>query len=190
MIDDLIPWKEELVKTAERLRKKKTQTRWTERSGFIVERDIMVGAYAVRRLIEAWKVSDVLVATRIRVEQHAPLDKEPTPWNRWHWWELYDLDRATKGTLSLAETCSQIIHSWIWAVSATESDEFNGIYVVSDRKRTSGLYFIHVDALIELFDRVGSEDIIHKEWRDDVGFTKIEADPTTVPCLGWLIAPQ
>ena len=56
MITDSIPWKEEPLRVANRLKKKKFQVRWTERSSFLVEGDIMVSAYSVRRL-EARKLT-------------------------------------------------------------------------------------------------------------------------------------
>lgn len=52
MIDDSIPWKDELVKVAGRLDVKMKQKRWTDRTGYLIERDLMVSAYAMRKLID------------------------------------------------------------------------------------------------------------------------------------------
>ncbi len=60
MIDDSIPSKDELVKVADRLEAKTEQKRWTERTGYLIEQDFMVSAYAIRKLIDAHKVSDKL----------------------------------------------------------------------------------------------------------------------------------
>jgi hypothetical protein len=41
MIDDSIPWKADLIKVAYRLQAKTKQRRWTERTGYLIERDVM-----------------------------------------------------------------------------------------------------------------------------------------------------
>ena len=56
MISDSFPWREELLRVAGRLEKRKAQRRWTERTMFLVERDIMISAYAIRKLKEANKI--------------------------------------------------------------------------------------------------------------------------------------
>lgn len=192
VIQDSIPWKDELIKTASRLERKKTQKRWTDRSGFLVERDIMVGAYSVRRLIECWKVSHDLAASRISIVTYPLIESAPNFYNKYFYWELYDLDCPTKVTLSVQETCNQIIHSWMWSLSATEGNELDGIFVSSDRKRGSLLYFIHIDALIELFTSVGEENIAQKTWNlemDRFDTIVAEKSPDDAPPR-WLTAPQ
>jgi hypothetical protein len=65
--------------------------------------------------------------------------------------------------MSLLDVCNQIIHSWMWSLSADKENElFDGIYVSSDRRRTSVLYFIHVDQLIDTFRAIGLEDVQQK----------------------------
>ena len=141
--------------------------RWTERSGFLVERDIMVSAYSIRRLVEALKVPDRLVGQRLRIRQHALLHGQvPDFWNQYLLWELFDCEHYTTAQMSLLDVCNQIVHSWMWSLSADEESElFNGIYVSSDRRRTSVLYFIHVDQLIETFRAIGLEDVPQKVMR-------------------------
>lgn len=108
MITDSIPWKEELLRVANRLEKKKFQVRRTERSGFLVERDIMVSAYSVRRLAEAWQVYDQLVGQRLHIRQHALLHGQvPDFWNRYFYWELFDCERYTTTQMPLLDVCNQ-----------------------------------------------------------------------------------
>ena len=46
-------WKEELVNTANKLLKRMVQKRWSKRSWFCLEKEIFIGFYAVRKLIES-----------------------------------------------------------------------------------------------------------------------------------------
>lgn len=159
MIFDSVPWKDELLKIADRLESRKTQRRWTERTGFLVERDIMLSAYAVRKLLEARKISDILAARRAIVRQHSLFGRTPDMWNRFSVWENYDLDTGQDISMSISDFCNQIIHSWNWAISVNQRGDFDGVYVSSDRQRSKALYFIDIEMLIELLRNVGSEDV-------------------------------
>ncbi len=68
----------------------------------------------------------------------------------------------------MTELCNQIIHSFVWHLSASEDEGlFDGIFVCSDRKRNRNLYFLPIDVLINLFRFVGMEDVYTFEFRRD-----------------------
>lgn len=162
MIGDSIPWKEDLLRIAEILERRTEQRRWTERTSFLVERDVMNAAYAVRKLHEARKISDELAAEPVVCRRH-PLTGRPVDiWNRYEFYEHYDMERSETVLLSLRDFCNQIIHSWIWMLSATEapSARFDGIYVSSDRARERHAYFMPADRMISTFRKVGLDDIV------------------------------
>ena len=50
-------WKEELARIAKTLKPFRKPLRWSERACCIVERDIMIGFFIIRRLIELHKKS-------------------------------------------------------------------------------------------------------------------------------------
>jgi hypothetical protein len=52
-----------------RLDAKTKQKRWTGRNCYLIERDFMVSACAMRKLIDAFKVSDALRQRQIPVER-------------------------------------------------------------------------------------------------------------------------
>ncbi|MEU8870240.1 hypothetical protein AB0D24_03595 [Streptomyces javensis] len=168
MIDDSIPWREDLLKIADRLKGRKTQKRWTQRTGFLIERDIMLGAYIVRRLNEARKISDELASREFDVDAHALVGKAPDMLTRSSYWESFDLETITPTKLALPHLCNQIIHSYVWSLSVTETEQLlDGLYVCSDHKRRKILYRIPIDSLIELFACVGAEDIYQISMRAD-----------------------
>lgn len=173
MISDSIPWREQLLTVANTLERRKIQRRWPERTSFLVERDIMVSAYAVRKLNEARKISDALAARRWAIVEHRLINRPPDLRSRFQPWEYYDLESGNGITLDMTGLCNQIIHSWIWMISATMDNEFDGIFVSSDRQRRRSLYFMHVDVLIALFREVGNEDIVETTMaRDSNGETQ------------------
>jgi hypothetical protein len=194
VIADSVPWKRDLLRIAAALEKRKVQARvhWTERTSFLVERDIMIGAYAVRKLVEARKLSDELCAERVAVRRHALKGSPPDIWNRDDFWDHYDMTNGKRVPLSLTDLCNQIVHSYVWMMSATEDWLFDGIYVSSDRERMRSLYFIGVDALIDVFRSVGMDDVVSLEMRrDDDGvmhITRASREPQ-LPDPPWPDAP-
>ncbi|MFD8799535.1 hypothetical protein [Streptomyces atroolivaceus] len=178
MIQESGPWRAELLDIAKRLEKRKVQRRWTDRTAFLIERDVMIGAYAVRRLKESFKVSDELARRTWPVEIHEPRGRVPDVQNSHKFWELYDLEKSRKAGLSLANVCNQVIHSWIWGFAAREDElGLGGVFISSDRKRKKCLYFLATDTLVDLFRSIGEEEIYHVEMRRDAAgemhFTRI-----------------
>jgi hypothetical protein len=167
VINDSIPWREQLLRSADDLERRKTQRRWTERTSFLVERDVMVGCYAVRRLHEARKVSDTLASRAWRASSHRLIGRPPDRWGRFAPWEHYDMESSQAVALGLTEFCNQFIHSWVWMISVTMDDVFDGIFISSDWQRRKSLFHINVDELVGLFRAVGSEDIVSVRMRRD-----------------------
>ena len=64
MIAESYYWKRDLLKVVARLRRRFTQTRWTRASYSAVEIDVMVGFYAIRKLIEGKKISDEIMSAK------------------------------------------------------------------------------------------------------------------------------
>lgn len=169
MISDSIPWKNELLRIAGTLERRTTQRRWPERSSFLVERDVMVAAYAVRRLNEARKISDELAREPVPVMRHPLIGKPVDVQTRHEFYEHYDMDRPEPVRLSITEFCNQFIHSWIWMLSATEDAPhlFDGIYVSSDWAMKRHVYFFDASTLVRVFRAVGSDDVMSVRYRQD-----------------------
>jgi hypothetical protein len=169
MIGDSVPWKEELLRVAEVLERRTKQRRWTERTSFLVERDIMTAAYAVRKLNEARKISDELAAEAVVCMKHSLSGRPVDIWNRDEFYEHYDMEHPESVALPLIDFCNQVIHSWIWMLSATEDPPhvFDGVYVSSDRARKRHVYFMPADNMISVFRSVGLDYIASMRMQRD-----------------------
>ena len=60
-------WKEELARIAKTIRPVPKPKRWSERAVCTVERDVMIGFFIVRRMIELYKVSARIAKMKIDV---------------------------------------------------------------------------------------------------------------------------
>lgn len=169
MISDSIPWKDELLKIADSLEQRTTQQRWLERTSFLVERDVMVAAYAIRRLLEARKISDELAMIPVTVMRHSLIGKPADVMTRNEFDEHYDMHQPEPVQLTITEFCNQVIHSWVWMLSATEHrpHRFDGIFVSSDWAKKRHIYIFDVETLVRVFRGVGSDDVVSIRYRQD-----------------------
>jgi hypothetical protein len=167
MIDDSVPWKEELLKVADRLEARKARRRWTERSSFLVERDLMVSAYAIRKLMDAYKLSDQILVQAAQVTKHELTGRIPDVMNFHRPWDHYDLDSGVNVDLPLRELCNQVIHSFIFTICQTEAGGFDGVLVSSDKGRPKFVYYVDIETFVSLFRTIGDDDITETGWQRD-----------------------
>jgi hypothetical protein len=157
MIFDSHPWKESLLKRARELRRQSIQRRWGEASFGKLERNVLVGFYEIRKLIEARKLSPSTVESVHHVMRYPSLGK---PVHRFNWdryWDLYDLEHGTPQDLKLPFLCNQFVHSFVFSASFEEGGMLDGIVVSSDRERLGQAYCISLTEIISTFETVGSD---------------------------------
>lgn len=160
MINDSVPWRAELARVAARLERRITQKRWSEKTSFLVERDLMVGMFTVRRLIEAEKTSSLLAQSRVHVRVCPLTGKEPSHWDRWSPWDHYDLDSRQRSELDVGTLLHEFVHSFVLRLDFEEDGRFTGIYVGSERTKKFRIYEVSIRELIDLFERVSREHLV------------------------------
>jgi hypothetical protein len=147
--------------------------RWTTRTGFLVERDLMVGMFTVRRLIESAKTSSLLPSERVSFGMHPLTGRVPGIYGRWSYWEFYDMNSKRQTELTVRELVSLFIHSFVLEFYPPSEEGPAAIWVVSERDRDKWLYSIPFERVAELFRRVGNEDVVHTEGRLDETMTRL-----------------
>ena len=164
MIDDSRPWREELWRIARRLEGRKGQRRWTPRSSFLCERDTMLGAYAIRKLAEASKLSDEMLSETTHTHRYPLRGRVPDLMSRDRIDESYDLEDKTVVDLALIPLCNQFIHSFVWMIETDTGSNVSGIYFCSDRDRRRFIYRVGLEDLVGTYDAVVSDDIVEWAW--------------------------
>ena len=159
MIDDPIPWRDELVTVARRLEAKTKQKRWAYRTDYRIERDFVLSAHAMRRLIESHAVPDKLRQRQIPVRRFELRGTAPDPRGPADIAESYDIEHGRRSALSVAELCREILHSVVFAFCCGETDDlFDGIYVSSDRHKNDHVYLVLASDFIALCCDIGTAD--------------------------------
>lgn len=196
MIWDSEPWKQEIERRASSLRRRKKQKRWGAASVAKLEQDVSYAAFAVRKLIEAFKVSDEVESLSIVAEEYPPSSKVADVMN-WHRIdELFDLSSKKRRTFCPKELCHQIIHSFVFVPRLDdEKAGLTGFFVASDRKKTKSLFFLDIDEIIKMLEAVASDSIESSSGLRDpeTGELKVEtkscrSDPRYLEILAKLIA--
>lgn len=162
MISDSVPWREHLWKAAAALERRAGSTRWSDRTSFLVERDLLNGMFAIRRLIESAKTSSNLPAERVSCGVHPLTGQVPGTYDRWSFWEHYDMESKQQTQLTVRSLVTLFIHSFVLDFYPTSEDDQAKIWVVSDRDRHKRLYSVSFEQVVALFRRVGSEDVIFR----------------------------
>ena len=145
-------WKEELKRISTLLRPVVKPSRWTERSHCIVERDIMIGFFIVRRLVELTKVSHKVRDFRMEVYSAPNRGKRVTLLNRGDVDELYDITNERKQMKKPLYLSNQFIHAYTSFVARDEARNWDSMFVVSDFDRNDCIWRVPISMIRALFD--------------------------------------
>jgi hypothetical protein len=146
-------WKEDLLKLAKKLERRLIQRRWSEKSYFTLEKELFFGFYAIRKLIEAHKLTTELATRKFSILEipvkYAPsvFDKEPDL-------EKIEIGLGTRVPLTIKDICNQFIHSHHMTPLTYEA-QLIGIFICSDRKCKTGIYLITIFDIVEIYRLVG-----------------------------------
>ncbi|MGY3439380.1 MULTISPECIES: hypothetical protein [unclassified Marinovum] len=144
-------WKEDLARIAKTIRPVPKPKRWSERAVCTVERDVMIGFFIVRRMIELHKVSSRIAKMKVDVFG-TPTVKNVTFLNRFSLEENYDWEAEKLEKKSVAYVCNQSIHAYVSFVLRGTDRNWSDLVVVSDFDRNKAVWRIPFPTIIKLFE--------------------------------------
>src|SRR5436190_21430437 len=127
MITEPRYWKTDLVRLADKLEKRFKQKRWTSSSTAALEKEVLVGAYAVRRLIESGHVSKSARAMSIKVTAYAHRNTLPKSLVR-HFLHSYALMSGKPVRMNIKQVMNQFIHSSFFSPFVPFKRQMMGIF--------------------------------------------------------------
>lgn len=161
MIWSSLPWRCELRKVADRMDRRQSQSRWTEQSWFLAERDIMVSAYTIRKLNESLKLSAAFSSQQVRLHSYAIKDSLIQGPDQLNWHQVdrfYDLNSRRQTTRNPQELCNQIIHSRVFLLDApVEYPGLKGFFVNSDLSSSKNLFQVDLDVFTRLLRQAAEQ---------------------------------
>ena len=165
MIAESKYWKKPLLRIAKRLRRFKSQHELTNRSFVQIERDVFIGFYSIRKLFDSFgKVTDATRGLQTQLLWYRNI-KLVTWRNKDDIEKCYDLAKSHRESRTARFICNKIIHSFVFIPTIGDLGGLAGIFFTSDTDKDNRLYSIEIDAVIEIFERVGNDDPCQIEWR-------------------------
>jgi len=148
-------WKDDLLKLATKLERRLIQVRWPERSFYAVEKEVFLGFYSIRKLIESRKISESIANKEYQVYEYPIKNKkeslfvsEPT--------NDFELDKSKKVSITMQKLCNQFIHSYYFAPFIPDGKSLIGFFISSDYKRKTGIYLITIFDVVDIYRQIGN----------------------------------
>lgn len=157
MIQESRYWKMPLLRAAtwlERVRLSDDDS--AERSLVRIERELFMGFYGIRKLLETFTVSLETKSLQFQL-QWSPCVKLVDHQNAHRIDELFDLAQSQTEHRDLGFLCNQFIHSFVFVVAQNEDGSFAGAFISSDRSRHQKVYFVEVAQILLAFRTVGRD---------------------------------
>ena len=120
---------------------------------------MFVGFYAIRKLLEARKLSEKVIKTLVPVETFRYTGTSRITiynWNR-KVFDAYDFEKALREKVTVKFLCNQLIHSYIYQEVFDEKGTIFGVLASSDWERSKKLYHVSIAELIKLFASVSRD---------------------------------
>jgi len=158
MITESYYWKKPLLTGAKVIRKHMDSEDVSEAQFAQIEREIFIGFYAIRKLLEATgKVSVETRVMKVALKRYKKRAGQPiVDWyNRSEFWELYDLDKPAQELRDLLYVAHRMVHSYIFILCG--DDDGHGAFFTSDRDKDTRLHFIGTDEIVRVFEVVGQD---------------------------------
>lgn len=162
-------WKEDLARLAGYLRKKAQQRQWPERSLAKLEKELFIGFYAIRKLLEAKKLSEREINRVIPADSFSYTGKQRITLLNWNTKlaKAFDFEKPKKVKLPVTFLCNQVIHSYVYKEVFDEGGLLTGIFISSDRERNRKLYFVALTELIKTFSAISKDYPSNAEYQFD-----------------------
>lgn len=145
-------YKEELSKIADKIEKQKVNKRRRERSLLLLERDLFIAFFYIRKLIEAkTKLTQEFLNRKIKLTKFGiKPEQQPTIMNDYKFGEIYDLSKGQQVTKDLSFLCNQFTHSYILYPDFTNDVDISSIFINSFFEREKALYQVSIDDVISV----------------------------------------
>lgn len=181
-VDDSQYWREELVRIARALRPKANPPRWSPRAQNVLERDIAIGFFVVRKLYEHNKLSSLAHYTDVQVLEYpravtttGSRGARTTPltiggrrsalleagtisyWNKHRFLSRYDLAREKRKFRHFVDLADRFIHGHASILTRDSTRNWSNVYLVNDRDRNSFVWSVSVSDIDSVFISVAQD---------------------------------
>ena len=168
MIYESHPWRADLKRFARTLANARTMTMENESESARVERAVMYGFFALRKLEESDKLTKDTQSQTLKWHRFpAIIGKRMPRHKRQELDDYFDMLSPERVQLSPRELANQVIHSYVFTHLVDSRDRLRGVFVASDRGRKRGVLYLPAWRIVLLFRRVASDIPTYSSWTYD-----------------------
>ncbi|MDP8980914.1 MAG: hypothetical protein M3O35_10015 [Acidobacteriota bacterium] len=150
-------WKDDLLAHAASLRARMAQQRWSDASFARCEQSIMLGFYAIRKLIEARRLSRSTRIAPVPMRSYPARGIPATLANKDRVEQLYDLEHGLACKRPLRFVCNQAIHSFVFLLVTDEQRHLVGVMVNTTNNCSEEVLELSAMTIADVFERVGKD---------------------------------
>lgn len=192
MIHESYYWRNELIQISEKINKKiKIQKNWSDSKFAKFEKNIMLGFYIIRKLMEANKLTNKIGSTKFTLKMYQNNGTKVTRMNNHRFDENYNFENFKIVKRDLKFLINQFVHSYVFVPVISVVDEktlklmenkdlkgdelaeiyedgereLTGILVNTDTNKNDNLFEIDINSIIEIFKNVGECNVTRIEMK-------------------------
>ena len=149
-------WKKALLKDREYLARFRISDATREDTLAGIEKRIFVSFYAIRKLMDAEKLSTSNVHSQWPIIWYPNLSQiDILNWDKIA--EKYDLDSGHREARKLRWLCNQVIHSFVFIIDFAENGMIGGIFISSDREKNKRVFHVERRTLMDVLKLIGND---------------------------------
>ncbi|MBB3891459.1 hypothetical protein GGQ61_002176 [Phenylobacterium haematophilum] len=156
MIFDSVPWKAQLAKDAAEIDASAAKRPSAKRS-LLIERNVFVGAYAIRKLDESFRLSSAFLDEPITVKHYPVIRSGYSPIRHPDFERFFAMEQPQARSLTRRRLLNVLIHSAVFVEVLGPRGRCQGVLVASDRTVRHGLYEVELPDLTNLMRLVAAE---------------------------------
>lgn len=192
MIHESYYWRKELIKISDKIQKKiKVQKNWSDSKYAKLEKNLMLGFYIIRKLMEVNKLTNKLGSSKFQLKEYKNSSVNITLLNNHKFYDNYDLQNHNIVKRDLKFLINQFVHSYTFApkfeitnknilkrledenLSEEEQNdiydnsekELIGILINTDSNKNTSLFEIDIKSIIDIFTKIGECNVTHIEMK-------------------------
>jgi len=178
MIFESYYWKNNLRRNATSIKSRiANQKIWRDASLAILEQEIILSFYSIRKLLESKKVTDELKHKFIPTKCYKRLGDGNINYYNWHDIDKhYALQTQESNNVKIKDICNLIIHSYIFIFNFNDTNSPYSVFFNSDYTKNEQLYELELASIIDIF-LIVSEDYPQKVtsyYKDNELILKVE----------------
>ena len=153
MIFNTYYWKRELIRLARVLRRHMAQRQWRASSDASVEKCVMLGFYAIRKMLESFNPA-LKSPERLRLTTFPTRRARLSPIAFPDVAEAFDLAKPRAESMLLRHVCNEVVHSYFFSLWVGPDRALRGIFFSSDQKKNKRVCRLDIEAIVTLFEGI------------------------------------